>query len=153
MANKRSIFEEVGDKAAAAPAAPAARRRPDARRAIAAWLAVLFALVVAMIAVGGLTRLTDSGLSITEWRPVTGTIPPLDEAAWQAEFDRYRASPQYAKINEGMTLDAFRSIYWWEWGHRALGRLVGLVWAAGFLFFWLTKRLPPGWPPRLLALG
>ena len=70
---------------------------------------MLFALVVAMIAVGGLTRLTDSGLSITEWRPVTGAIPPLDEAAWQAEFDKYRASPQYAEINEGMTLDAFRT--------------------------------------------
>ena len=132
----RSIFEEVGEaKAAPAPAGPARRR--DSRRAIAVWLAVLFALVVAMIAVGGLTRLTDSGLSITEWRPVTGAIPPLDDAAWTAEFEKYRASPQYAETNAGMTIDEFRTIYWWEWGHRALGRLVGLVWAGGL--------------PRLLA--
>ena len=149
----RSIFEEVGE-AKAAPRRPRRRRAGrDSRRAIAVWLAVLFALVVAMIAVGGLTRLTESGLSITEWRPVTGAIPPLDEAAWTAEFEKYRASPQYAETNAGMTLDEFRTIYWWEWGHRALGRLVGLVWAAGFLGFWLTRRLPPGWPPRLLALG
>jgi cytochrome c oxidase assembly protein subunit 15 len=148
----RSIFEEVGEaKAAPAPAGPARRR--DSRRAIALWLGVLFALVVAMIAVGGLTRLTDSGLSITEWRPVTGAIPPLDATAWTAEFEKYRASPQYAEANAGMTIDEFRTIYWWEWGHRALGRLVGLVWAAGFVVFWLTRRLPPGWPPRLLALG
>jgi cytochrome c oxidase assembly protein subunit 15 len=146
----RSIFEEVGE-APVAPAAPVRRR--DSRRAIALWLMALFALVAAMIAVGGLTRLTDSGLSITEWRPVTGVIPPLDAAAWQAEFEKYRASPQYAELNAGMTLEAFRSIYWWEWGHRALGRLVGLVWAAGFLWFWLSKRLPPGWVPRLLGLG
>ena len=148
----RSIFEEVGE-APAAPRPGAAARRRDSRRAIALWLALLFGLVAAMIAVGGLTRLTGSGLAITEWRPVTGMIPPLDDAAWQAEFERYRASPQYTEINQGMTLDAFRTIYWWEWGHRALGRLVGLVWAAGFLGFWLTKRLPPGWAPRLLGLG
>lgn len=148
----RSIFEEVGD-ARPAPAAPVPARRRDSRRAVAVWLAVLFALVAAMVVVGGLTRLTDSGLSITEWRPVTGTLPPLDDAAWQAEFDKYRASPQYAEINEGMTIDAFRSIYWWEWGHRLLGRLVGVVWAAGFLLFWLTGRLPTGWAPRLLGLG
>lgn len=153
MATKkpRSIFEEVGDTPVAPPPAPTRRR--DSRRAIALWLTLLFVLVAAMIAVGGLTRLTESGLSITEWRPVTGIVPPRDEAAWQAEFDRYRASPQYAEINAGMTLDGFRTIYWWEWGHRALGRLVGLVWAVGFLVFWLTRRLPPGWPPRLLGLG
>ena len=114
---------------------------------------MLFALVVAMIAVGGLTRLTDAGLSITEWRPVTGALPPRDAAAWDAEFEKYRASPQYAAVNQGMTLAEFKTIYWWEWGHRTLGRAVGLVWAAGFLWFWLAGRLPPGWPPRLLRLG
>jgi cytochrome c oxidase assembly protein subunit 15 len=153
MANKRSIFEEVGDKAEAPAPAPAQRRRPDARRAIAAWLAVLFALIVAMIVVGGMTRLTDSGLSITEWRPVTGALPPMDQAAWEAEFEKYRATPQYEALNRGMTLDEFKRIYWWEWGHRQLGRLIGAVWALGFLWFWLTRRLPPGWAPRLLGLG
>ncbi len=153
MAKKRSIFEEVGDKAAATAPAPVPRRRPDARRAIAVWLAVLFALIVAMIVVGGMTRLTDSGLSITEWRPVTGALPPMDQAAWQAEFEKYRATPQYEALNRGMTLDEFKTIYWWEWGHRQLGRAIGAVWGLGFLWFWLTRRLPPGWAPRLLGLG
>jgi cytochrome c oxidase assembly protein subunit 15 len=152
MAKTRSIFEEVGEKRAPAPAPAAVRPRHD-RRGIAIWLAVLFALIVLMITVGGLTRLTDSGLSITEWRPVTGALPPSGEAAWTAEFDRYKASPQYAALNEGMTLDAFKRIYWWEWGHRQLGRTIGAVWALGFLWFALRRRIPPGWVPRLLGIG
>jgi cytochrome c oxidase assembly protein subunit 15 len=154
MARTRSIFEDVAEKGAPAPtpSKPPARRS-GARGAIAVWLAVLFALLVAMIAVGGLTRLTGSGLSITEWQPVTGALPPGDAAAWQSEFEKYQASPQYQAVNEGMTLAAFKSIYWWEWGHRALGRAIGLVWAAGFLWFWLRRRIPPGWMPRLLGLG
>lgn len=152
MAKPRSIFEEVGSK----PAEPVVVRpqRPQGdRSAIRVWLAVLFALVVAMIAVGGLTRLTESGLSITEWRPVTGALPPADEAAWQAEFDKYRASPQYAAVNEGMSLEAFKQIYWWEWGHRQLGRLVGLVWAVGLGWFAVRRKVPPGWMPRLIGIG
>ncbi len=150
----RSIFEEVEttQKPAAAPGA-IDRGRRDARGAIRVWLMVLFALVVVMIAVGGLTRLTDSGLSITEWAPVTGALPPLSEAAWQAEFDKYRATPQYELMNRGMAMSEFQFIYWWEWGHRQLGRVIGLVWGAGFLFFLLTRRIPPGWTGRLLLLG
>jgi len=106
-----------------------------------------------MIAVGGMTRLTDSGLSITEWRPVTGALPPLNAADWAAEFEKYRQIDQYRLMNQGMSLDEFKVIYWWEWGHRQLGRVIGLVWAVGFLFFWLTKRIPTGWTPRLLFLG
>lgn len=153
MSKPRSIFEDVSDAPQAAPAAPPVRRASPARGAIAVWLAVLFALVVAMIAVGGMTRLTDSGLSIVEWRPVTGAVPPLGEADWQAEFEKYRTSPQYALVNRNMTLGEFKSIYWWEWGHRQLGRVIGLVWALGFLWFWARRRLPPGWVPRLLGLG
>lgn len=155
MAQKsRSIFEEVAtsEKAVATPGG-IDRGRRDARGAIRAWLMVLFAMLVVMIAVGGMTRLTDSGLSITEWAPVTGAIPPLSEADWQAEFDKYRASPQYELMNRGMSLEEFKPIYWWEWGHRQLGRLMGLVWAAGYLFFWATKRIPPGWHLRLLVPG
>ncbi len=156
MAGKRKLFEEVG--AGTRPAAPGATGAIDrgargARGAIRAWLMVLFALVVVMIAVGGLTRLTDSGLSITEWRPVTGALPPMDAAAWEAEFEKYRAIPEYQLQNRGMSLSEFKFIYWWEWGHRQLGRLIGLVWAAGFVFFWLTRRIPAGWTGRLLALG
>lgn len=155
LAEKRSIFEEVGQAAtAAAPQGGLiARDSGPARRAVRVWLAILFALVAVMIAVGGLTRLTDSGLSITEWRPVTGALPPMDDAAWQAEFDRYRAIPEYRLQNNGMTLETFKGIYWWEWGHRQLGRVIGLVWALGFAGLALARRIPPGWAGRLLLLG
>jgi cytochrome c oxidase assembly protein subunit 15 len=155
MAGKRSIFEEVGTgaKAPVPQAGGIDRGTGGARGAIRVWLLVLFALVAAMIVVGGLTRLTDSGLSITEWRPVAGALPPMDAAGWAAEFDKYRASPQYQLMNKGMTLEAFQTIYWWEWGHRQLGRVVGLVWALGFFGFLAARKIPTGWTPRLLLLG
>lgn len=152
----RSIFEEVGDEMPAPaprPSTPPPARPRHARRAIAVWLTVLFALVMVMIAVGGLTRLTDSGLSITEWKPVTGALPPMDEAAWTAEFDKYKATPQAETVNPEMTLAEFKEIYWWEWGHRQLGRVIGLVWALGFLWFLVRRAIPPGWTGRLLFLG
>jgi cytochrome c oxidase assembly protein subunit 15 len=106
-----------------------------------------------MIAVGGLTRLTDSGLSITEWKPVTGALPPMDEATWADEFAKYQAIPEYQLQNNGMTLEAFKAIYWWEWGHRQLGRLIGVVWALGFLGFAVARAIPPGWTGRLVLPG
>ena len=151
MAKHRSIFEEVGERSA--PEVAPVRPRAYARRGIALWLMLLFALVVAMIAVGGLTRLTGSGLSITEWRPVTGALPPMSVEAWEAEFARYREIPQYALVNPNMTLEEFKVIYWWEWGHRQLGRVIGLVWAVGFVGFLAARKVPPGWTPRLFALG
>lgn len=111
-------------------------------RIVAAWLFAVAALVLAMVVVGGATRLTGSGLSITEWRPVTGAIPPLSEGAWAAEFAKYRQIPQYSQLNAGMTLAAFKSIYWWEWTHRLLGRLVGVVFALPFLVFLFLKLIP-----------
>lgn len=156
MAQKRSIFEEVGQRQAEAPAPQGGlidKGRGGARGAIRAWLIALFALVMIMIAVGGMTRLTDSGLSITEWRPVTGAIPPLSAEDWQREFDLYREIPQYQLMNRGMSLAEFKVIYWWEWGHRQLGRVIGLVWGVGFLWFLARRRIPPGWTPRLLGLG
>ena len=156
MAGKRSIFEDVqsNTKPSEAPKGgviDAARR--GARGTVRIWLMVLFALVVLMIAVGGLTRLTDSGLSITEWAPLSGAVPPLSEADWQAEFDAYRQIPEYQLQNKGMSLAEFKFIYWWEWGHRQLGRFIGLVWALGFFGFLLTRSIPPGWTGRLLGLG
>ncbi len=156
MTTKRSIFEDVGE--GAAPRAATAggvidASRKGARGAVRVWLAVLFLMVVAMIAVGGLTRLTDSGLSITEWRPVTGALPPMNEADWTTEFEKYKEIPEYQIQNSGMMLQEFKTIYWWEWGHRQLGRAVGLVWALGFVFFWATKRIPPGWTGRLVIPG
>ncbi len=155
MTGKRSIFEEVGDgpRAEAPKGGMIDAPRQGARAAVRAWLLALFVLVTLMIAVGGLTRLTDSGLSITEWRPVTGALPPLSAAAWEAEFEKYRAIPEYQLQNSGMSLAEFKVIYWWEWGHRQLGRVIGLVWAAGFVFFWATGRIPAGWTGRLLLLG
>ena len=154
MSNKRSIFEEVetAEKAAPAKGVIDAGKR-GARRGIRLWLMVLFALVVVMIAVGGLTRLTDSGLSITEWKPVTGAMPPMSEAAWQVEFEKYQEIPEYKLQNVGMSLSEFQSIYWWEWGHRQLGRVIGLVWALGFFGFLLTKNIPTGWTGRLIGIG
>src|SRR6056297_2053808 len=152
---KRSIFEEVGTGTRKAASAGGAidRGRGGARDAVRLWLLVLFALVVLMIAVGGLTRLTDSGLSITEWRPVTGAIPPLSDAAWLSEFDRYQQIDEFQRQNSDMTLAEFKVIYWWEWGHRQLGRVIGLVWAAGFVGFLATRKMPQGWTGRLLLLG
>lgn len=155
MAGKRSIFEEVGD--VARPSTPKGgmidRRDRGARGAIRLWLMLLFVLVLAMIVVGGLTRLTDSGLSITEWRPVTGALPPMDDAAWALEFEKYQASPEYQLQNAGMELAAFKTIYWWEWGHRQLGRVIGLVWVVGFLGFLVARKIPAGWTGRLFFIG
>lgn len=154
---RRPVFEEVSTSGPATPpAAPggmidAAPR--GARRAIRIWLMVIFALLVAMIALGGATRLTGSGLSITEWRPVTGALPPMDAASWQAEFAKYQQIPQFSLENPDMDLAGFRQIYWWEWTHRQLGRVIGLVWALGFAVFWLSKRIPAGWTGRLLLPG
>jgi heme a synthase len=156
MATKRSIFEEVGteQKSAVPPAGGGIDARPKgARRGIRLWLVALFLLVATMIAVGGLTRLTDSGLSITEWRPVTGALPPMSVEEWQSEFDKYRTIPEYQLQNKGMSLEEFKVIYWWEWGHRQLGRVIGLVWAVGFLGFAVARQIPPGWTGRLFLLG
>ncbi|SFR39115.1 cytochrome c oxidase assembly protein subunit 15 [Yoonia tamlensis] len=154
MATKRSIFEEVGDspKQAAAPGA-INRAGQGARGAIRGWLLALLAMVMVMIVVGGLTRLTDSGLAITEWKPVTGAIPPVGAQAWESEFAKYQEIPEYQLQNKGMTLSEFKTIYWWEWGHRQLGRLIGLVWAVGFLGFVAARKVPTGWTGRLFGIG
>jgi cytochrome c oxidase assembly protein subunit 15 len=153
MAEKRKLFEEVGATAQVAPQGGLIEGNKGARRGIRAWLVVLFLLVAMMIAVGGLTRLTDSGLSITEWKPVTGAIPPLSEADWVTEFDKYKATPEFQLQNSQMSMEAFKVIFWWEWAHRQLGRVVGLVWAVGFVGFLAARAIPAGWTGRLLGLG
>jgi len=123
------------------------------RAAVRAWLFATAFLVFAIVVVGGATRLTESGLAITEWEVVTGILPPLTEAQWQAEFEKYRQIPQYREINRGMSLAAFQTIYLWEWGHRLLGRVIGLVFLAGLATFWALGRLtrPLAW--KLLGIG
>ena len=157
-ARPRAVFEDVGSARAAAAAAPgeADRRKRRGRRLVAAWLFALAGLVAAMVLVGGMTRLTDSGLSMVSWHPVMGALPPMTEADWAAEFEKYQRTAQFRLVNSWMTVDDFKSIYWWEWGHRQFGRVIGLVWAAGLAVFLALRMIPPGyrWPvvvPGLLG--
>jgi heme a synthase len=126
------------------------------RRAVRLWLHAVALVIFALVVVGGATRLTGSGLSIVEWRPVTGTLPPLSDGAWQAEFEKYQTIPQYQQINRGMSLAEFKAIYWWEWTHRMLGRLVGVVFLLPFLWFLWRGWIAREWRPRfwgIFALG
>ncbi len=125
------------------------RARP---RILSRWLYAVAGLIVAMVVVGGITRLTESGLSMVRWEPISGTIPPLNEAAWQAEFDHYRATPQYQQINRGMSLDEFKTIFFWEYVHRLLGRLIGLVFALPLLWFWWRRAIPVGYGWKLTGI-
>jgi heme a synthase len=121
-------------------------------RALRLWLGALAALVVAMILIGGATRLTDSGLSITEWQPILGAVPPLSEADWHEAFAAYRRIPEYTQLKHGMSLDEFKTIYWWEWAHRFLGRLIGAAFFVPFVVFWLAGYIPRALLPRLVGL-
>lgn len=116
--------------------------RSDRSRAVAIWLFSVAALVLAMVVVGGATRLTGSGLSITEWKPISGVIPPLSDAAWAAEFKNYQRIPQFHLVNPDMTVETFKTIFWWEWAHRLLGRLVGFAFAAPFVAFLALRQIP-----------
>jgi cytochrome c oxidase assembly protein subunit 15 len=120
--------------------------------ALSNWLLSVAFLVFCMVVVGGITRLTESGLSITEWKPVTGAIPPLNEAQWADAFEKYRQIPEYQQINKGMSLEAFKFIFFWEWAHRLLGRLIGLAFALPLAWFALRRAIPAGYAPRLVAL-
>jgi cytochrome c oxidase assembly protein subunit 15 len=131
----------------ARPAEP--RPRPAV---IAGWLGIVAALVFLMVVVGGITRLTESGLSMVRWEPISGAIPPLDEADWQAEFDHYRQTPQYQQLNRGMTLDDFKTIFFWEYVHRLLGRLIGLAFALPLAWFAWRRAIPGGYGWKLGAL-
>lgn len=135
-------------------AGPAPAKSPPRPLLLARWLFAVAALVVLMVAVGGITRLTESGLSITEWKPVTGALPPLNEAQWQAEFDAYKQIPQYTQVNgpAGMTLADYKFIYFWEWFHRLLGRVIGLAFAVPLAWFWLRRAIPAGYHGRLVGL-
>ena len=132
-----------------------AETRPDEARdlmRIRAWLLAVAALVFLMVSIGGATRLTGSGLSITEWQPIVGTLPPLSQADWAEAFAKYRQIPQYEHVNRGMSLESFKAIYWWEWTHRFLGRLVGAVFLLPFLYFLATARISRGLVAKLAGI-
>jgi heme a synthase len=130
---------------------PAAIIRPRPF-ALSNWLIAVAFLVFAMVVVGGITRLTESGLSITEWKPISGAIPPLTDADWQRAFDQYKSVPQYAAIHAQMSLGDFKFIFFWEWVHRLLARVVGLAFAIPLAWFWLRRAIPARYKPRLVAL-
>jgi cytochrome c oxidase assembly protein subunit 15 len=134
---------------AAPPPRVSARDRP---RAISSWLFVVAAMVLAMVVVGGVTRLTESGLSIVKWEPVSGTLPPLSEGQWQAEFAAYKETPQYLRVNSGMNLGEFKNIFFWEYVHRLLGRLIGVVFALPLAFFAWRRAIPNGYGWKLVAI-
>src|SRR6266513_6199342 len=126
-------------EASSAPAAQTQTRNGE--RAVAAWLIVCCALVFAMVVVGGITRLTHSGLSIVEWQPIVGSVPPLDEAGWQETFGKYKQTPEYRLVNPGMSLDGFKIIFWWEYAHRLLGRLIGAAFLLPLSWFELRGKI------------
>jgi cytochrome c oxidase assembly protein subunit 15 len=135
----------------------AAQERMERNRMLVrSWLYAVLFVLFALVMVGGATRVTHAGLSITEWKPIHGVIPPLSDAEWQEEFDKYQQIPEYREIKAGMSIQAFKSIFWWEWVHRLLARGVGVVFALPLVFFWLTGRLERSLTPKLvgiLALG
>ena len=124
----------------------------SARRQIAVWLLVCCAMVFATLVVGGVTRLTHSGLSIVEWQPLIGTLPPLSSAEWNEVFLKYQQTPEYQQVNRGMSLDAFKTIFYWEYVHRLLGRSIGLVFMLPFVYFLLRRRIDRPLAPKLLGM-
>ena len=129
------------------------RAKPrSAKRSVAVWLFVCCALVFAMVVVGGVTRLTHSGLSITEWQPIMGTLPPLTDAQWQEAFAKYQLTPEYRQVNHDMSLHAFKGIYWWEYCHRLLGRAIGVVFLVPLLWFMARRRIPRAMLPKLFGI-
>src|ERR1700730_9727964 len=126
--------------------------RAGDRTLVRRWLFAVALLIVAMVVVGGATRLTHSGLSITEWQPIHGVVPPLNGAEWQEEFAKYQQIPEFKLLNPTMALGEFKGIYWWEWAHRLLGRLIGLVLIVPLVFFLATGRIERGLAPKLVAI-
>jgi cytochrome c oxidase assembly protein subunit 15 len=132
------------------PKSESERQRDD--WAVALWLFVVAAMIFVMVVIGGVTRLTESGLSITEWKPISGVLPPLDEASWQREFDLYKQIPEFQKLRPDMTLEEFRGIFWWEYFHRLWGRLIGVAFALPGVFLFLRHRIRPELRARLLGI-
>ncbi len=128
------------------------RPLPENATGLRNWLYLIAGLVFAMVLLGGATRLTESGLSITQWKPVTGVIPPISEKDWSAAFEEYKQIPQFKQLFADMDLDGFKVIYAWEWTHRLLARLLGLVFVVGFGWLWIRNRIPPGYKPKLFGI-
>jgi len=146
------MVEESGFAAARSFESEAARRRPEGAVRVAVWLLLCCALVFAMVVIGGVTRLTHSGLSITEWQPIVGVLPPMTDAQWNEIFAKYQATPEYRQMNRGMSLEAFKHIFWWEYVHRLLGRVVGAAFLLPLLWFVARRTIPPRLAPQLFGV-
>ena len=146
------ITEQTGFRSAGTAGVVTTDASRASPRAVAAWLFVCCALVFAMVVVGGVTRLTHSGLSITEWQPIVGTVPPLTDVQWHEAFAKYQLTPEYQKVNKGMSLAAFKGIFWWEYFHRLLGRAIGVVFLVPLLWFIVRRSIPPGLAPMLVGI-
>lgn len=140
----------INDATADTP--PRTAAASDARRPIALWLLICCAMIYGMVILGGITRLTGSGLSMVQWNPIFGIIPPIGQSAWQQAFTQYQKSPEYREVNFQMDLAGFKRIYYVEYAHRVLGRTIGIVFLLPFLYFWVRRKIPPGLSPRLVVM-
>ncbi len=156
MDKNKLVFQEVDNETAANKRKPdelSFNARPSTNTFAIYWLSTLLVMIVCIVIVGGMTRLTDSGLSIVEWRPISGVLFPLSKEHWLTEFEKYKLIPEFVLVNSEMTLTEFKYIYFWEWGHRQLGRAIGLVWCIGFLWLAFKKQIPSGWGIKFLLIG
>ena len=153
MTKNRKLFEEVDERSDSTQASSIATISVEQSSWLKIWLWTLLISLISLILVGGWTRLTDSGLSIVEWKPLTGMIPPFSSEGWIVEFEKYKSIPEFKLVNFAITMDEFKFIYWWEWGHRQLARFIGLVWFLGFLILWITKQIPERWTFYFFGIG
>ena len=142
MSKSRKLFEEIGERSNSSQRVSIESLSVKETSWLMIWLWTLLVSLISLILVGGWTRLTDSGLSIIEWKPITGMIPPLNAEGWVIEFEKYKSIPEFKLVNFAITLEEFKFIYWWEWGHRQLARFIGVVWFVGLLFLWLKNKIP-----------
>ena len=153
MTKNRKLFEDVDERSDSTQASSIETSSVEQSSLLKIWLWTLLISLISLILVGGWTRLTDSGLSIVEWKPLTGMIPPFSSEGWIVEFEKYKSIPEFKLVNFAITMDEFKFIYWWEWGHRQLARFIGLVWFLGFLILWITKQIPERWTFYFFGIG
>ena len=153
MTKNRKLFEDVDERSDSTQASSIETLSVEQSSWLKIWLWTLLISLISLILVGGWTRLTDSGLSIVEWKPLTGMIPPFSSEGWIVEFEKYKSIPEFKLVNFAITMDEFKFIYWWEWGHRQLARFIGLVWFVGFLTLWIMKQIPERWTLYFFGIG
>ncbi len=153
MTKNRKLFEEIEERSDITKASSIENVSIEQTSWLSIWLWTLLVSLISLILVGGWTRLTDSGLSIVEWKPITGMIPPFSSEGWIVEFEKYKNIPEFKLVNFDITMEEFQFIYWWEWGHRQLARFIGLVWFVGFLLLWKMKQIPERWTFYFFGIG